>query len=257
MTRRKSAAICLIGEELLDGKIDDLNGGYAIKQLRRVGVDLRELRLIGDEVPVIGSVVASLAEQYDMVFTSGGVGPTHDDLTMQGLANAFNVPLETNQQMLGIIRQRFHPLGEDKLHVWERMAELPVGCEVVISPATRVPIFRLRNVWALPGIPELFRLQFDEITRGIEGTPVSIRTIFLTVGEGSIAAHLEAALVEEPEVKIGSYPELHPDGPRTRITIESTDSDQVESTLQFLLKRFDASWIIRVGDSHRINEPER
>lgn len=257
MTRRKSAAICLIGEELLDGKIDDLNGGYAIKQLRRVGVDLRELRLIGDDVPVIGSVVASLSESYDMVFTSGGVGPTHDDLTMKGLANAFNVPLETNERMLGIIHQRFLALGEDKLHVWERMAELPVGCEVVVSPATRVPIFRIRNVWALPGIPELFRLQFDEITRGIEGIPVSIRTIFLTIGEGAIAAHLEAALSEEPEVKIGSYPELHPDGPRTRITIESTDPGQVERTLQFLLKRFDASWVIRVGDSHRINEPEK
>lgn len=255
MNRRKSAAICLIGEELLDGKIDDINGQYAIKQLRRIGVDLRELRMIGDEVPVIGAVVATLSERYDMVFTSGGVGPTHDDLTMAGLANAFDVPLETNEQMLAIIHQRFGPLGEEKLRVWERMAELPKGCEVVISPATRVPIFRIRNVWALPGIPELFRLQFDEITRGIEGKPVSIRTIFLTVGEGTIAAHLEAALVKEPEVKLGSYPELHSDGPRTRITIESTESDQVERTLQYLLTRFDAEWVIRVGDSHRINEP--
>lgn len=254
MNRRKTAAVCLIGEELLSGKIDDQNGGYAIKQLRRVGVDLRELRLIGDEIPVIGSVVASLASSYDIVFTSGGVGPTHDDLTMRGLARAFDVPIETHPQMLDLIRQRFADAGEG-LKVWERMAELPAGCEIVISPATRVPIFRMENVWALPGIPELFRLQLDQIVRRIEGTPVSIRTVFLNVGEGEIAGHLETLLERIPNIQIGSYPVLHAQDHRTRITLESVEPVRVEEALDALLERIDPAWVVRVGDSHRINDP--
>lgn len=255
MNRRQTAAVCLIGEELLSGKIDDLNGGYAIKQLRRVGVDLREVRMIGDEIHVIGSVVRSLASTYDIVFTSGGVGPTHDDLTMQGIAEAFDVPVQAHPEMLALVRQRFADRS-DELNVWERMAQLPQGCEIILSPATRVPIFQMKNVWVLPGIPELFRLQLDQIVRRLEGKPVSIRTIFLTVGEGEIAAHLEAALVHTPSVKIGSYPVLHAEDHRTRVTIECVDAENVEQTLEFLLGCFDPSWIVRVGDSHRINDPQ-
>lgn len=255
MNRRQTAAVCLIGEELLSGKIDDLNGGYAIKQLRRVGVDLREVRMIGDEIPVIGSVVRSLAASYDIVFTSGGVGPTHDDLTMRGIAEAFDVPVQTHADMLALVRQRFGDRG-DELRVWERMAELPKGCEILLSPATRVPIFQMRNVWVLPGIPELFRLQLDQIVRRLEGKPVSIRTIFLTVGEGEIAAHLENALVKVPSVKIGSYPVLHAQDHRTRVTIECVEPAHVEHALAYLLECFDPSWVVRVGDSHRINDPD-
>lgn len=253
MNRRPTAAVILIGEELLSGKIDDINGGYAIKQLRAVGVDLREIRMIGDEVHVIAPVVAELAAQYDIVFTSGGVGPTHDDLTMKGIAAGFDVPIETHQEMLAMIEQRFGARG-DELQIWARMAELPRGCEVVVSQATRVPIFRMRNVWVLPGVPELFRLQFDQIVRGIEGKPISIRTIFITVGEGEIAEHLEAAIVDAPTVKIGSYPVMHADDHRTRITIEDVQENVVEHTLAFLLARFPAAWIVRVGDTHRIND---
>lgn len=255
MNRRHTAAVCLIGEELLSGKIDDINGGYAIKQLRRVGVDLREVRMIGDEIPVIGSVVRSLCSNYELVFTSGGVGPTHDDLTMRGIAQAFDVPIKTHPEMLQLIHQRFSDRREE-IGVWERMAQLPEGCEIILSPATRVPIFRMRNVWVLPGIPELFRLQLDQIVRRIEGKPVSIRTMFLTVGEGEIAAHLEAALTHAPTVKIGSYPVLHANDHRTRVTIECVDAANVERALVFLLNCFDPSWIVRVGDSHRINDPE-
>lgn len=252
MKPRPTVAVILIGEELLSGKIDDLNGTYAIKQLRAIGADLREIRMIGDEVHVIAPVVRELAQQYDIVFTSGGVGPTHDDLTMEGIAAAFDVPIVTHQRMLDIIEKRFG--GHDNLEVWARMAELPEGCEVVISEATRVPIFLMKNVWVLPGVPELFRLQFDQVARGIDGRPVSIRTIFITVGEGEIAEHLEAAIAAAPSVRIGSYPVMHADDHRTRITIEAQEDAVVEATFEFLLGRFPKEWVVRVGDSHRINE---
>lgn len=253
MKPRPTVAVILIGEELLSGKIDDKNGAYAIKRLRAIGADLREIRLIGDEVHVIAPVVRELAAQYDIVFTSGGVGPTHDDLTMEGIAAGFDVPIVTHQGMLDIIENRFGAPGE-KLEIWARMAELPEGCEVVISEATRVPIFRMENVWVLPGVPELFRLQFDQVARSIDGRPVTIRTIFITVGEGEIAVHLEAAIALEPTVMLGSYPVMHVDDHRTRITIEAESEAVVDSTFQFLLGRFPAEWVTRVGDSHRINE---
>ncbi len=250
---RQTAAILLIGEELLSGKIDDLNGSYAIQHLREIGVELRELRLIGDTIDEIGTVVRELAARYDIVFTSGGVGPTHDDLTMRGLAKAFDAPLQTNKHMLAIIQQRFGST-EEGAKVWARMADLPVGCEVVISEATRVPIFRMRNVWALPGIPELFRLQFDQIIRGLHGRPVSIRTLFLTVGEGMIATHLEETIRQIPTIKIGSYPVLHADDHMTRVTLEHEDENVVHAAVAMLLDRFPTEWVRRIGDNFRINE---
>lgn len=253
MTVQKTAAIILIGEELLSGKIDDLNGAYAIAHLRRLGVNLREIRVIGDEIDVIGDVVAHVASRYDIVFTSGGVGPTHDDLTMRGLAHGFGAPLETHRGMEALIEDRFGSTG-DQLRVWKRMAELPRGCQVVLAEETKVPIFKLENVWILPGVPELFRLQFDQIAREIDGTPVSIRTLFLSVGEGEIAEHLESTIVAFPTVKLGSYPVLHADDHRTRITIEDIHHDVVEAALAMLQARMPSAWIIRVGDSHRIGE---
>lgn len=253
MTAQKTAAIVLIGEELLSGKIDDLNGAYAIGHLRRLGVNLRELRIIGDDIEVIGDVVAHLASQYDIVFTSGGVGPTHDDLTMRGLAHGFQAPLETHKEMEALIEARFNASG-DQLRVWKRMAQLPRGCAVVLAEETRVPIFKMQNVWVLPGVPELFRLQFDQIAREIDGTPVSIRTLFVSVGEGDIAEHLEATLVSFPDVKLGSYPVLHADDHRTRITIESIDHDVVEGALSMLQARLHRDWIVRVGDNYRIGD---
>lgn len=253
MTLRPTAAILLIGEELLSGKIDDLNGTYAIRRLREIGVDLREIRMIGDDVPTIAPVIRSLVPRYDLIFTSGGVGPTHDDLTMEGIAVGLDVPFEEHAEMMEIIRERFGARGGE-LKIWERMAMLPRGCEVHITEGTQVPIFKCGNIWILPGIPELFRLQFDQIARGIKGTPVSLRTIFIRVGEGEIARTLEAAIARQPSVQIGSYPVLHASDHRTRITIEDESLAVVEDTLAFFLESFPKEWVVRIGDSHRINE---
>lgn len=253
MTSRPTAAIVLIGEELLSGKIDDLNGRYAIRRLREIGVDLREIRMIGDDVPTIAPVIAALAPRYDMVFTSGGVGPTHDDLTMAGIAAGLELPMAPHAEMLELIRERFGGRG-GQLSIWERMARLPEGCEIRGIEGTPVPIFRIQNIWVLPGIPELFRLQFEAIAANISGEPVHIRTIFLTVGEGDIARHLEDAIAQEPTVMLGSYPVLHNDAHKTRITIEHADPEVVARTLAFLLARFPAEWVVRVGENHRINE---
>ena len=247
------AALILIGEELLSGKIDDANGVHTIRTLRKIGVDLREIRMIGDEIDHIGDVVRDAASRYDVVFTSGGIGPTHDDLTMRGIAGGFGLTMETHEGMLQIIRERFGA-QDATLEIWERMAQLPAGCEVVLSEGTRVPIFRLRNVWILPGVPELFRLQFDQIARELQGIPTKLRTIYVNVGEGELAPHLDAVVAAHPHATLGSYPVLHADDHRTRLTVESRDEAILNAAFNALRQRLPSEWIVRVGDQLRIGE---
>lgn len=247
------AALILIGEELLSGKIDDINGGHTIRTLRQIGVDLREIHMIGDEIDRIGHVVREASDRYDIVFTSGGVGPTHDDLTMRGIASGFGLTIERHEGMLDIIRER---LGADtsQLKVWERMAMLPHGCEVVVSEGTRVPIFKLRNVWILPGVPELYRLQFDQIARGLKGVPTHLLTAYVSVGEGELAPILDAIVAQHSGATIGSYPVLHADDHRTRITVESKDEPLLIAAFDDLLARLPSEWLVRVSDKLRIGE---
>lgn len=253
MNTSRSAALILIGEELLSGKIDDANGVHAIGALRKIGVELREIRMIGDEIERIGEVVREAAARYDVVFTSGGVGPTHDDLTMRGIAHGFERPLERHDEMLAIIHERFGA-NEAQTRIWERMAMLPRGCDVVISEATRVPIFRLDNVWILPGVPELFRLQFDQIARDLHGVPTLLRTIYVNVGEGDLAPHLDVVVSAHPNATIGSYPVLHADDHRTRLTVESKDEHVMLAAFDELLERMPTEWVVRLGDQLRIGE---
>lgn len=251
MKARTQVAIILIGEELLSGKIDDINGVYAIRRLREEGLDLRELHCIGDEIDRIASVVRAASETYDVVFTSGGVGPTHDDLTMRGIARAFDVAIEEHAEMSEKIRTNFAH-APDELRVWLRMAMLPQGCEVLESAAMRVPIFKQRNVYMLPGIPELFKLQFDEVMREYRGVPIVVRTIYLNCGEGEIAEHLEAVEGEVPGVKIGSYPVFRFADHRTRVTMESTDSDIVDRGVEALVRLLPEDYVVRLGEGNRI-----
>lgn len=253
MSEHDSAALILIGEELLSGKIDDANGVHTIRTLRRIGVDLREIHMIGDEIERIGDVVREAAQRYDVVFTSGGIGPTHDDLTMRGIAAGFGLTLQRHEGMMELIRGRFGSTPA-QLKVWERMAMLPEGCSVVVSEGTGVPIFRLNNVWILPGVPELFRLQFDQIARSLEGVPTLLRTIYVTVGEGDLAPHLDAVVEAHPNAAVGSYPVLHADDHKTRLTVESKDEAALMAAYDALLKSLPQGWIVRVGDQLRIGE---
>ena len=233
MTAPTKAALLLIGDELLTGKIVDENGLFAIRTFRALGIDLGEVRIVGDRPAAIAEAVAALADRYTVVVTSGGIGPTHDDITMAAVATGLGMPLAEHAEFKGWIERAFGNRPAE-LAVWLRMAMLPAESMIVTGHDLLWPVLGTRNVYSLPGIPQLFRNQLTAIVGRFAAQAVTLRTLFLTSGEGELAPLLEATLAAEPEVAIGSYPVWGPQDHRTRITLESRDGAAVERAVAHL-----------------------
>jgi molybdenum cofactor synthesis domain-containing protein len=150
----KSAGIVLIGNEILSGKVTDANAAYLCRELRQLGVDVRRITVIPDEVELIATTVAEFSRSFDLVFTSGGVGPTHDDVTMEGIARAFQTRVIRHPALIRLL-ESFHrgDLNEARL----RMAEVPEGAELFSAETLRFPAVVVKNAYVLPGVPEIFR----------------------------------------------------------------------------------------------------
>lgn len=237
----KNAAIILIGNELLTGKIRDENGYYLMRRLRGLGVELGRLVVVPD---VEGEIVAELrhcSTTYDFVFTSGGVGPTHDDITLESIAAAFGVGIERNPTIETVLRDHF----QDRItpaHL--RMADLPVGMTLLEDEAIRWPVLVYKNVYVLPGIPQLFRAKFEAIADRFRHGQFFLRSLYLQQDEAEIATLL-ADVEREHGVSIGSYPRWGGADYRLRITIESRDAATVDNAAAALLAGLDPNSVVR------------
>jgi molybdenum cofactor synthesis domain-containing protein len=245
--RTPDAAIVLIGNELLSGKVVDENGAYLIASLRALGVAVREMRVIPDELASISECVRALSGRFDTVFTSGGVGPTHDDITLEGLARAFEVPLVENATMAQHV-QRVFARDEEKRAAFMKMAQVPEGTTLLQSADLLWPLYRIENVYVLPGVPEIFRRQFDAIKERFASRPFFLRTIYFRVDEGLLAPTLTEACREFPSIAIGSYPVLNQPDYRVKVTLESKDRSDVEGGYDWLLARVSAAEVFKVVD---------
>ena len=240
----KTAGIILIGNELLSGKIRDENAAYLCLELRALGVDVRRIVVIPDEVGLIAEEVAVFAKTFDVVFTSGGVGPTHDDVTIEGVARAMAVPVVRHPELVALLERHYRDtLTEAAL----RMAEIPAGAELITGGSLRFPTILMRNVYVLPGVPEIFRKKFDALRERFRDQPIFLKNVFVSVGEGSIADHLNALVREYPELLCGSYPELSNPEYKVKITLESRDLAFLDRALAELLKRLPADSVVRVA----------
>jgi molybdenum cofactor synthesis domain-containing protein len=221
----KTAAILVIGNEILSGKTDDANARFLIGELRELGVALRRISVIPDTLDEIAETARELSARFDHVFTSGGVGPTHDDLTMEGIARAFDRRVVRHPELEGLLRAYY---GE-RLHERNlRMADVPEGAELVRSPSIEHwPVIAVGNVYILPGVPEIFRRKFLAIRDRFREQPFFLRQLFLDAEEGAIAAQLDEIQREFPQVDIGSYPRWDHPGYRVKVTLESKDGDAV------------------------------
>ncbi|HSE93686.1 MAG TPA: competence/damage-inducible protein A, partial [Methylomirabilota bacterium] len=156
----KTAGIILIGNEILSGKIEDANATYLCRELRGLGVDVRRIAVVPDEVAVIAAEIATVSRDHDVVFTSGGVGPTHDDVTIEGAARAMGVAVTRHPDLVALLRGYYGDrLNEAQL----KMAEVPEGAELIGGEVLRFPTILIRNVYVLPGVPEIFRQKFEAI----------------------------------------------------------------------------------------------
>jgi FAD synthetase len=239
----KTAGIILVGNEILSGKVEDANAVYLCRELRGLGVDVRRISVIPDEVQLIAEEVAVFSRDFDVVFTSGGVGPTHDDVTIEGVARAMMVPVVRHPRLVEILELHYRGrVTEAAL----RMAEIPEGAELVGGERVRFPTVLMRNVYILPGVPEIFRAKFEALRERFRDQPIHLRNVFVTMGEATLADYLNGLLADFPLLQIGSYPEFSNPEYKVKVTLESRDRGYVEQALAEFLTRLPVDAVVKV-----------
>ncbi|NDD26818.1 MAG: competence/damage-inducible protein A [Proteobacteria bacterium] len=239
-----TAAILVIGNEILSGKVTDLNSPFLCKELRALGVSLRRIEVVPDEIDVIAEAVARLSQTYDHVFTSGGIGPTHDDKTIEAVAQAFEAAVEQSPLLVELLEQWYgDTLNEARL----RMALVPAGAEIAHGGDVKIPVVFARNVMILPGVPELFRKAFRPLRERFLCHPYHCRRAYVTVMEGDIADLLTRIERDHESVDVGSYPVFEADSPyRVMLTFDSKSADAAQAALNAFLSEVPAAGVYKV-----------
>src|SRR4051794_19629364 len=236
-TARPRAAILLIGNELLSGKVEEQNARYLVRELRELGVVVSRIEVIPDDTADIATTARQLSERFDLVFSSGGVGPTHDDVTLPAMAAAFGMSMMRNPELEALLRASFGA----RLHERDlRMADIPDGARLEYGargPGSTWPVVVVRNIWVLPGVPEIFRRKFETVRELFRTAPIFARALYSREGEGPIAAALDAVVAEFPTVEIGSYPHLGAPDYKVKITLDGRESAVVDAALGSLVVR--------------------
>lgn len=234
----RSAAVLLIGNELLSGRVQDQNLAPLSATLRALGIPVRRVVVVGDEVESLAAEIRTLSGEFDVVFTSGGVGPTHDDVTVDAVAAAFDVPVLEHPRLNALLREVY---GERCQPAHLRMARVPEGAELRLGRDLKWPTVTMRNVWLLPGIPELFRMKLVAIREYLTGgVAIAERVLLVRVDEVEVKPLLDKVVERHPEVEIGSYPKWFDDQYKTKVTFDGLSEPQAEaacSELEALLAK--------------------
>ena len=239
----KTAGIVIIGNEVLSGKTRDTNSHFFCTELRQLGVEVQKISTIQDDVQIIGKEVASFSARFDYVFTSGGVGPTHDDVTIEGVAHGLGVKVVRHPDIEGRMRQR---LGDQVNEARLRMANVPEGATLLATEAPFAAIVKIRNIYIFPGIPRILEERFHAIKETFRDTPYYLKNVYVRYGEGVIASILNELLVNFPNLMLGSYPVLELPDYKVKVTLESKDANYLEQALRALIASLPADAVHRV-----------
>ena len=223
MPSQVTACLVIIGNEILSGRTQDANLAYLAKRLNDIGIQLREARVIPDIEETIVETVNTVRAQYDYVFTTGGIGPTHDDITAASIAKAFGVKIHRNPEAERILRQHYttEQINEARL----KMADVPEGSVLLDNPVSAAPGFRVSNVYVMAGVPKIMQAMVDAIIPELKGgASVLSLTVSTDLPEGDIAAGLTDIQSRYPDIEIGSYPMYKMGGFTTSLVLRSPDS---------------------------------
>jgi molybdenum cofactor synthesis domain-containing protein len=227
-----SAAVLVIGDEILSGRTADVNINHIAHVLAEIGIDLSEARVVPDIEDEIVAAVNALRARYTYVFTTGGIGPTHDDITSAAIAKAFGVPLEESADALAMLHARYGPtttLNEAR----RRMAHVPKNAQLVRNSVSGAPGFQIGNVFVMAGVPGIMRAMLEDIVPRLKtGTPVVSRTIAIALGESTMAKPLGEIQRRHPDVTIGSYPAFGLGGPNVSLVVRGRDPGKVDGAAQ-------------------------
>ncbi len=243
---RKSAAVLVIGDEILSGRTQDTNSNTIARFLASLGIDLKEVRIVGDVEAEIVAALNALRAAYDYVFTTGGIGPTHDDITADAVAAAFGVGIGYHPQAYALLEARYPP-GEFN-DMRKRMARIPDGASLVANPVSGAPGFHIGNVYVMAGVPMVMRAMLEQIAPELpRGRAVISVTVEANLPEGTIAPGLAQLQKDHPEVAIGSYP-FYREGTAkpfgAQLVVRGRDGEAVERTvlaLEDILRKLGAA----------------
>lgn len=232
-----TAALIIIGSEILSGRTADANINHIARKLSETGIPLREVRVVGDDDVAIGEAVNTLRAKHTYVFTTGGIGPTHDDITLQSVAKAFGVGVARIGRVEEFLRTRY---GNRATAATFRMADYPEGCDLVWHTGEWQPACRMENVFVLAGIPRAMQVMLDAIVPLLNpGPPIHTRSVDVWTGESLIAAGLTEVQNRFPTVEVGSYPYRIDGRAGTALVARGTDAAAVEAAHGAILKLVD------------------
>ncbi len=219
-----TAGLLVIGDEILSGRTKDKNIGYIAEYLTTIGIDLSEVRVVPDVADEIVAALNAMRRRYTYVFTTGGIGPTHDDITADCVAKAFGVGIDHDPRAVAIMKERFAQTGSEMNEARMRMARIPAGAELVLNKVSAAPGFWIGNVIVMAGVPSIMQAMLDYVAPKLAtGAKMLSETVRGDVREGDIGTELGVIAKEHPDVIIGSYPFVDDRGPNTNIVVRSRE----------------------------------
>lgn len=235
-----TAALCVIGDEILSGRTKDKNIGVLADILTSVGIDLQEVRIVSDEEDRIVEAVNQLRERYTYIFTSGGIGPTHDDITADAIAKAFAVPCTHDADAMALLSAHYEAREMPFTEARQRMARMPVGATHIDNPVSKAPGFKIGNVHVMAGVPSIFLAMLDNILPTLEtGQKLLSDAVQCHLGEGTIGTPLGDVQKNHPDTMIGSYPRYDGMSFTTEIVVRSRHQESIDAAIkdvQMMLK---------------------
>ena len=234
-----TAAMLVIGDEILSGRTRDSNMHYLAQELTRIGITLREVRVVADEHPGIVAALRALAASHTHVFTSGGIGPTHDDITADAVAEAMGASIGHRADAMALLQAHYDRAGLPFNEARQRMARVPEGATLIDNPVSTAPGFTLGNVHVMAGVPNIFQAMVASVLPKLTGgAPLLSQTLRVNRGEGEIAGPFGALAAEYPDLSMGSYPFLQNGAHGTNLVIRGTDAAQVDAAMLRLTRLF-------------------
>lgn len=238
-----TAGILVIGNEILSGKVVDTNSPYLCQELHTLGVNVQRICVVPDDIDIIARDVAMLSRSFDHVFTTGGVGPTHDDVTIEAVAQGLQRRVVVHPELEAILDQHW---GDRPPAARVKMASVPEGAELLMEPSLPIPVLLVQNVYIFPGIPQLFRRKFDSIKERFQDEPYHGRRVYLTARESDFSHLLNTLMQEFPDLMLGSYPEVGNPEYRVKLTLESKDQAYLTQAYERLLALLPPDYVCKV-----------
>ncbi|HIJ59977.1 MAG TPA: competence/damage-inducible protein A [Nitrospirae bacterium] len=242
--KTKTSGIIIIGDEILSGMVKDTNSAFIIENLRDTGVEIKRILTIGDDIDEIAHEIRVFADRYDLVFTSGGIGPTHDDVTIEAISKGFGVETVKHNTLIEHLRKI---IGKEPSEIQQRMSLIPKGAEVIADKDIALPLIIFRNIYILPGIPKCLQRKILIIKKILgQGLSATVKRVYVNDFESVIAPILNNLVSNNKHIKIGSYPTMDKSDYKVMVSFTGYDKDELDRLVQHFVSMIPNDKIVKI-----------